>query len=74
MGNFRLNRFLRSSGLLLTSSDVTRVKVKRAATATKQVRERIFNLDQINNTNDDTNDLWLRDGDVIEVPEKDASR
>jgi ankyrin repeat protein len=70
MGNFRLNRFLRNSGLLLTSSDVTRVKVKRADPATKQVQERIFNLDQINNTNDDANDLWLNDGDVIEVPEK----
>jgi ankyrin repeat protein len=74
MASFRLNRFLRSSGLLLASSDVTRVKIKRTDPATKQVRERIFNLDQINNTNDDTNDLWLRDGDVIEVPEKDANR
>jgi ankyrin repeat protein len=74
MASFRLNRFLRTSGLLLASSDVTRVKVKRTDPATKQVRERIFNLDQINNTNDDTNDLWLRDGDVIEVPEKDGSR
>jgi len=70
MGNFRLNRFLRGSGLLLTSSDVTRVKVKRTDPAIKEIRERVFDLDQPSLRNDDTNDLWLRDGDFIEVPEK----
>ena len=73
MYNFWLNSFLRGSGLLLTSSDVTRAKVKRIDPATKQVRERVFNLDQIQQQvqrNDSSNDLWLRDGDEIEVPEK----
>jgi hypothetical protein len=77
MTSFRLNGFLRGSGLLLSSSDVTRVKVKRTDPATKQVRERVFDLDQIQNQiqrGEGANDLWLRDGDVIEVPEKDASR
>ena len=77
MASFRLNSFLRTSGLLLSSSDVTRVKVKRTDPATKQVRERVFDLNQIQyqtQRGDDMNDLWLRDGDVIEVPEKDANR
>ena len=77
MASFRLNSFLRTSGLLLSSSDVTRVKVKRTDPATKQVRERVFDLNQIQyqtQRGDDMNDLWLRDGDVIEVPEKDGKR
>jgi ankyrin repeat protein len=77
MGNFRLNGFLRNSGLLLSSSDVTRVKVRRIDSASNQVRERVFDLDQIQNQirlGEESNDLWLRDGDVIEVPEKDPNR
>jgi ankyrin repeat protein len=76
MAGFRLNRFLRGSGLLLSSSDVTRVKVRRTDPTTKQVRERFFDLDQIQSQQqqgNDANDLWLQDGDVIEVPERDSN-
>src|SRR5206468_400417 len=64
--DFWLNSVLRSSGLLLTSSDLSRVKVKRVDPATGQRKEWTFDLDQLAAPND----LWLRDGDAIEVPEK----
>ncbi|MGI8966009.1 MAG: ankyrin repeat domain-containing protein, partial [Limisphaerales bacterium] len=57
-----LNNVVSNSGLLRTSSDKTRVKVKRVNPATKQTQEMIFNLEK----NEPQNNLWLRDGDVIE--------
>jgi ankyrin repeat protein len=66
VGSFRLNEVLREANVLRTSSDINRVKVKRVDPATKQTQEMLFNLEQ----SDPKTDLWLRDGDVIEVPEK----
>jgi len=64
--NFRLRNVVYGSHLLLSSSDVTRVKVKRKDAATGKLQEMQFNLEKQSNNND----LWLRDGDIIEVPEK----
>ncbi len=62
---FYLNRLVRSSNLLRASSDLTRVKVKRVGADGKPATEVVFNLETSEN-----NDLWLRAGDVVEVPEK----
>lgn len=64
---FRLRQTVLGSGLLLTSSDTSRVKVKRTDAASGRVQEWTFDLSKEAVTDDD---LWLRDGDVIEVPEK----
>jgi len=64
--SFRLKEVVNRANVLLASSDTTRVKVKRANPATGQTDEMIFNLDKT----DPNTDLWLRDGDVIEIPEK----
>jgi len=63
---FRLRQVVQRSGLLLTSSDTSRVKVKRTDTASGRSQEWTFDLSK----EASPNDLWLRDGDVIEVPEK----
>jgi len=55
---------------LLSSSDLTRVKVTRKDPATGQAKE--FTVD-VSKSLPPAADLWLRDGDVIEVPEKSAS-
>jgi len=65
---FNLNAWLQSSGQLLISSDLSRVKVTRRNAETQQDEERIFNLTI--NPNDSANDLWLKDGDRIEVIDK----
>ena len=57
---------LRASGLLLASSDISRVKLTRRDPATGQSREWVVDCGDSNNPPA----LWLRDGDVIEVPEK----
>jgi ankyrin repeat protein len=67
---FRLRQVVQRSGLLLTSSDTGRVKVKRTDASTGRIQEWLFDLSAAGSSED----LWLRDGDVIEVPEKDASR
>ena len=70
---FRLRNVVYGSHLLLSSSDVTRVKVKRKDPGTGKLQEMQFNLEnQINKLGNAAgeNDLWLRDGDIIEVPEK----
>ena len=59
----RLNDVVRSANVIRSSSDLTRVKVTRSG---GERWEKVFDL---TNT-DKTSDLWLRDGDVIEVPEK----
>jgi ankyrin repeat protein len=64
--DFRLRDVVNGSNLLLSSSDVTRVKVKRKDPASGQLQELVFDLNQVN----PRTDLWLHDGDVIEVPEK----
>jgi ankyrin repeat protein/tetratricopeptide (TPR) repeat protein len=63
---FHLKEALTGSARLLSTSDLTRVKVRRVDPATGQTNEWIFNEQTV----DPNNDLWLRDGDVIEVPEK----
>jgi ankyrin repeat protein len=62
--SFRLDETLRSLNFLLTSSDQTRVKVKRTDPTTRATAEFTVNLF------DPTQNFWLQDGDVVEVPEK----
>lgn len=62
----RLRSVVLNSGLLLTSSDLSRTKVTRQDAAGGR-REWTFDLTQ---SIPEEQDLWLRDGDVIEVPEK----
>jgi hypothetical protein len=65
--NFWLKPVLQGSGLLLTSSDLSRVTVKRGTDSEAgKVWRWTFDLDKVSAPND----LWLRDGDEIEVPEK----
>ena len=63
---FSLMAVVHDSGLLLTSSDRSRVKVKRKDPGTGEVHEWTYNVEK----DAGPNDLWLRDGDEIEVPEK----
>jgi hypothetical protein len=63
---FRLKDVLTRSARLFSTSDLTQVKVRRVDPASGQTLEWVFNEQTI----DPTNDLWLRDGDVIEVPDK----
>jgi hypothetical protein len=60
---FNLREVVEGSKLLRASSDSTRVKVSRLDPKTKSALDLVFNLEK-------KEDLWLRDGDVIEVPEK----
>ena len=69
LSGFRLNEVLRQSGLLRVSSDLTRVRVTRTDPVTKQPTQWIVDLSP-GVPYDARTDLWLRDGDVIEVPEK----
>lgn len=62
-GSFMVKSVLVESRLLRASSDVTRVKVMR--TWDGKTREWILDCSAGNDP-----DLWLRDGDVIEVPDK----
>ena len=62
----RLNDVVRGANVIRSSSDLTRVKVTRAGSAPADKQEMIFDLVRMVKAND----LWLRDGDVIEVPEK----
>ena len=58
-------------GLLRSSSDLSRVTVKRSASKFSSAGE--FHEDVLrfwNNKDQVSNDLWLREGDVIEVPDK----
>ena len=63
---FRLKAVLTGSARLLSTSDLTRVTVRRVDPATGQPREWVFNEQTV----DPVSDLWVRDGDVIAVPEK----
>jgi hypothetical protein len=63
--SFRLNNN-DARKVLLSSSDLAHVKVTRRDPATSKTREWVLDC-----TNPQSStDLWLRDGDVIEVPEK----
>lgn len=64
--SFMLRSALDQSKLVRFSSDLTRVKVTRSDTASGQTREWTVDCSDANNAPY----LWLRDGDVIEVPEK----
>lgn len=67
LGSMRLSSVVFDSKALLASSDPKRVKVTRAVSKSGEKKEMLYNVGEIQNT---PNDLWLRDGDVIEVPEK----
>ena len=65
-GSFMLMPVLWKSGLVRASSDLSRVKVTRKQ-ATGKRREWVIDCSGANGT---FPDLWLQDGDVIEVPDK----
>ena len=58
-----------SSNALRTSSDLSRIKVRRANPATGQNQEWIIDHSNLQKY-DGRNDLIVRDGDVIEIPDK----
>jgi ankyrin repeat protein len=64
--SFWIKPVLRNSGLLLASSDLSRVKVTRRDPATGQTSEWVVDCSDSR----PAPDLWLRDGDKIEVPER----
>ena len=64
--SFRLNDVVRGANVILSSSDLTRVIVKRPNAVTKKAEEMSFDLEKLNHDSD----LWLHDGDIIELPEK----
>ena len=64
--SFMVLAVLNQSNLLRASSDLSRVKVTRRNSATGKTLEWILDCSNANNAPD----LWLCDGDVIEVPEK----
>jgi ankyrin repeat protein len=63
---FWLKPVLLQSKLVLTSSDLRRVKVTRRDTTSGQEHVWVVDCSQPNSSPD----LWLRDGDKIEVPER----
>jgi hypothetical protein len=65
---FWLNPVVYNSGLLRTSSDPDRVKVRRIDPVSKETKEMIFNSRM-----GPLGDLWLCDGDQIEIPERDLN-
>jgi hypothetical protein len=50
---------------VFSTSDLSQVSVTRVNAATGQLKEWLLDCSGGNNP-----DLWLRDGDVIEVPDK----
>ena len=62
---YALCSVLDQSKLLRASSDLSRVKVTRRDPATGKKQEWVLDC-----SGDNAPNLWLRDGDVIEVPEK----
>jgi ankyrin repeat protein len=63
--SFMLRSVLDNSKLVRVSSDLSRVKITRQDPLTKKTLEWTIDC-----TTPDEADLWLRDGDVIDVPEK----
>ena len=66
MALFTLSETLIASGLLRASSDLSRVKVTRHDAAIGQSYDMNFDCSRPGGGSD----LWLRDHDVIEVPDK----
>jgi hypothetical protein len=64
--NFWLKPALLGSKLVLASSDLSRVKVIRTDSATGRKEERVFDCGE----GRPAPEFWLRNGDIIEVPEK----
>jgi ankyrin repeat protein len=65
---FWLYDVMHQANVILTSSDLSRVKVTRKDAATRKTIE--LTLDLRKQDPNPANALWLRDGDVIEIPEK----
>ena len=63
---FWLSDVVRGARVILASSDVTHIKVKRKHPVSGKPEEMMFDLNKI----DAHSDLWLEDGDLIEIPEK----
>ncbi len=63
----RLSQVVFESKALLASSDTKRIKVIRKLPGTGETKEMVYDIGAVQSSPDD---LWLRDGDVIEVPEK----
>jgi hypothetical protein len=63
---FWLKSVLQGSKLVLASSDLSRVKVTRRSPTSGQTQEWIIDC----SPNSQAQDLWLKDGDLIEIPEK----
>lgn len=61
-----LREVVNKANVVLASSDLTRVKVTRTDPGTHKTESAVFNLEQ----DLPNNRLLLRDGDVIEIPEK----
>jgi len=69
--SFRLTSAVYGANILRTSSDTSRIHVNRIDPISKEPKEWTINLDQRLKSNQPPDqDLWLRDGDVIEIPEK----
>jgi ankyrin repeat protein len=76
--SFRLASVVYAANVLRASSDVTKVRVKRTDSRSKASQEWTLDLTRVTAWNEVRqpskipleHDLWLRDGDVIEVPEK----
>src|SRR6266567_142756 len=66
---FRLDSVVHNCGLLRAFSDLAHVKVNHHDPVSGQSQELLFDL-SARQAHDSRNDLWLRDGDVIEIPEK----
>lgn len=64
--SFWLDNVVHSANVILASSDLTRVKVKRVERGSGKMKEMVFNLEKM----EPNSDLWLEDGDVIEIPER----
>jgi len=72
---FRLKEVVYGANVLRASSDPTRVRVTRRDG--DKTKEWVFNLNRVATASESSSgrlptseDLWLRDGDVIEIPEK----
>jgi ankyrin repeat protein len=64
-GRFYLAEILPRTGLLRASSDATHVTVKRLHPLTGKPQEFVVDASNLN-----ASTLWLRDGDLLEVPDK----
>lgn len=73
LATFWLSDVVHLANVILYSSDLTRVKVKRTSPQTQKTEEMVFNLEGtafIPGRSASGSGLWLRDGDVIEIPER----